>query len=55
MSDTCPIEVGLSLGSSVVVTEIREGAEAREFLRALKSDDQSNYHCLVKGEKMITP
>jgi len=54
MSDTCPIEVGLSLGSSVVVTEIREGAEAREFLRALKSDDQSNYHCLVKEPSSST-
>lgn len=49
MSDRCPMEVGLSLESSVIVTEIKEGTEPREFLRALKSDGDSKYHNLVKG------
>ena len=49
MSDRCPMEVGLSLESSVIVTEIKEGSEPREFLRALKSDGDSKYHNLIKG------
>ena len=56
MSDRCPMEVGLSLESSVIVTEIKEGTEPREFLRALKSDGDSKYHNLVKGMMtVLTP
>lgn len=46
LAERCPMEVGLSLESSVYVTEAQEGTEPHEFMAALRSNNRTRYDCL---------
>ncbi|XP_067938256.1 supervillin-like [Watersipora subatra] len=46
--ETCPMEMGLSLESSIRISEVMEGRESMEFFTALRSSDRTKYNSQLK-------
>ncbi|XP_064646108.1 uncharacterized protein LOC135499312 isoform X9 [Lineus longissimus] len=48
LAKKCPLEVGLHKGAVIMMTEVEEGRERREFWSAMDSMDRSQYDCLMR-------
>ena len=49
IAEHCPMEIGLSLESSITISEVAEGQESMELLTALRSNNRNKYNCLLNG------
>ena len=53
LSCRCPTEMCLSDNASIVVTEIAEGSESKEFHTAIENGGESVYDSLINGDDII--